>query len=204
MKTQRYTDDKLITEFNKGTAKALAAVYDKFYDHLYYFAYRLTRNKTEAEDITIVALGIVLRKHKDFETLERVKSYLYLTVKSKSLNYIDSQKQQRDLQKDLAETQNEALDEDTLAEMVRADFLNEIYRQVETLSPKKRNVFLLSYVDDLSNSEIAEKLHMSSDAVKFNKSKALEQLRIALFNKKPNLQAIGIIGAFSLLRFLTY
>lgn len=202
MKTLRYKDDdKLMREFNKGSAKALAAVYEMFYDHLYYFAFRLVKDKAEAEDITIVVLGKLLAKYQDFETLEKVKAFLYISVKNKSLNYIASQLRQRGLQKELAESQAVEQEAQVLAEMVRADFLHEIYRQVETLSPQKRNVFKLSYVDGLSNSEIAEKLHITPEAVRFNKSKAIEQLRIALFNKRPKLQATLIVGIFHLIRF---
>ena len=204
MKT-RYTDEnRLIRDFNKGHAKALAEVYDMHYYPLYYFAYRYTRNKAEAEDITIVTLQAVLSKYKDFESLGKLKSYLYVTARNKSLKYIERQEKERGLHKVLAESQDEALDEQVLAEMVRAEFLKEIFNKVENLSPQKRKIFKLFYEDGLSNSEIAEKLHIKPEAVRVNKSKALEQLRIALFNKKPKLQATVAVGIFNLIRLLMH
>lgn len=204
MKT-RYTDEeKLIRDFNKGHARALAEVYDMHFYPLYYFAYRFTRNKAEAEDITIVTLGIVMSKYQDFESLGKLKSYLYVTVRNKCLKYIAQQEKERGLRQELAESQSEALDEHILAEIVRTEYLKEIFNRVENLSPQKRMVFKLFYEDGLSNSEIAEKLHISSEAVRTNKSKALEQLRIVLFNRKPKMQATTAIGIFSLIKYIMH
>lgn len=204
MKT-RYTDEeKLIRDFNKGHAKALAAVYDLHFYPLYYFAYRYTRNKAEAEDITVTTLAIVMSRYQDFESLGKLKSFLYVTVRNKSLKYIERQEKERGLREELANSQDEALDEHILAEMIRVEFLKEIYDRVEKLSPQKRTVFKLFFQDGLSNDEIAQKLRISSEAVRTNKSKALEQIRIALFNKKPKMQATVAFGIFNLIRLLMH
>jgi len=191
MKSPRYTEDTLMKQFNEGRREALNRIYDMWFANLCYFAYRLTGNLGEAEDITVTTLQILLSRHEQFATMANVKAFLYITVRNKCLDYLRYKERQNTSHKEAVELQGEAEDF-VLAQMIKTELLQEIYQEIEKLPVKRKEVFKLFYLEGLDIGEIARKLHMSPGAVSTTKSRALEQLRNMVFQKKL-LRAIAYI-----------
>ena len=183
MKAGTISDEVLVKRFNEGDARAMQAIYDMYFTHLFYFAYRITQNRAEAEDIAVVTLEILLRRNTDFLTMPNIKAFLFITVRNKCLKYIDAEKRHRRSETELSTLQDEK-DDYVLAQMVRSEFLMEVYREIESLPPVRKKVFKLFYIDGLDSQEIARLLRMTPAAVYNNKLKALKQLRNVLFDKK--------------------
>jgi RNA polymerase sigma factor (sigma-70 family) len=191
MKPARYSEDKLIKQFNKGDRQALTRVYDMWFSNLCYFAYRVTGNMAEAEDITVTTMEALLSRHAHFETMANVKAFIYITARNKCLKYLQSAQKQKTSHKELHEIQDET-EEYVLVQMIRAEMMKKIYNEIENLPANRKDVFKLFYIEGLEVGEIAEKLKMTPGAVSTAKSRALDQLRNIIFDKKL-LPAIGII-----------
>ncbi|THU39325.1 sigma-70 family RNA polymerase sigma factor [Niastella caeni] len=191
MKPARYSEDKLIKQFNKGDRQALTRVYDMWFSNLCYFAYRVTGDMAEAEDITVTTMQSLLSRHERFETMSNIKAFLYITARNKCLKYLQSEQKQKASHKEMYELHGEA-DEYVLAQMIKAEMMKEIYKEIENLPPNRKDVFKLFYIEGLDVSEIADKLKMTPGAVSTAKFRALEQLRNIIYDKKL-LPAIGII-----------
>jgi RNA polymerase sigma-19 factor, ECF subfamily len=183
LKAVALTDEVLVKRFTEGNAKAMQAIYDMYFTHLFYFAYRITQNRAEAEDIAVVTLEILLRRHTDFITMPNIKAFLFVTVRNKCLKYIDAEKRHRKSEVELGTLQDDN-DDYVLAQMVRSEFLMDVYREIESLPPVRKKVFKMFYIDGLDSQEIARILGMTPAAVYNNKLKALKQLRNVLFDKK--------------------
>ncbi|THU39508.1 sigma-70 family RNA polymerase sigma factor [Niastella caeni] len=183
MKAGQNSDELLVRRFNEGDTTALKKIYDMYFTHLYYFAYRITQHAAEAEDIAVVTLEILLRRNTDFVTMNNIKAFLFITVRNKCLKYLDAVKRHRQSEQELS-TLSDEKDDYVLAQMVRSEFLMEVYREIECLPPVRKNVFKLFYIDGLDSQAIARKLKMTPAAVYNNKLKALKQLRNVLIDKK--------------------
>jgi RNA polymerase sigma-70 factor (ECF subfamily) len=183
LETGQQSDELLVGRFNDGDEAALKTIYDRFFTHLYYFAYRITQDEAEAEDIAVVTLEILLRRHENFVTMNNIKAFLFITVKNKCLKYLDALKRKQLSQKELS-TLLDYKDDYVLAQMVRSEFLMEVYREIESLPPIRKTVFKMLFIDGLDSQEIARQLNMTPAAVYNNKLKALRQLRCILFDKK--------------------
>ena len=183
MKSVTTSDEVLVKQFNEGDAKSLKAIYDMYFRHLYYFAWRITQNEAEAEDIAVVTLEILLRRNTDFVTMNNIKAFLFITVKNKCLKYLDATRRHRQSEQELS-TLIDIKDDYVLAQMVRSEFLMEVYREIESLPPIRKTVFKMLFIDGLDSQEIARQLNMTPAAVYNNKLKALKQLRNILFDKK--------------------
>jgi len=166
-----------------------------YFTHLFYFAYRLTQNRAEAEDIAVVTLEVLLRRHTDFVTMPNIKAFVFITVRNKCLKYINAAKRHRASEQELGILSDEK-DDYVLAQMVRSEFLMEVYREIEALPPVRKKVFKLFYIDGLDSQEIARLLRMTPAAVYNNKLKALKQLRNILFDKK----LLPIIGSLLMIK----
>jgi RNA polymerase sigma factor (sigma-70 family) len=196
LKERQTADELLVKRFNAGDARAMDEIYNMYYKHLYHFAWRITQNAPEAEDIAVVTLEILLRRSADFVTMTNIKAFLFITVKNKCLKYLDATKRHRASEKELGSLQDEG-DDYVLAQMVRSEFLMEIYREIENLPPIRKTVFKLFFIDGLDSQEIARQLGMTPDAVYNNKLKALKQLRNVLFDKKLMTVIAGLISGWS-------
>jgi RNA polymerase sigma factor (sigma-70 family) len=193
LKAGQTSDELLVKRFNAGDKKTLQTIYDMYFNHLFYFAYRITQNRAEAEDIAVVTLEVLLRRHTDFATMPNIKAFLFITVRNKCLKYIDATKRHRTSEKELSILFDEK-DDYVLAQMVRSEFLMEVYREIESLPPVRKKVFKLFYIDGLDSQEIARLLRMTPAAVYNNKLKALKQLRCLLFDKKLLSLVIWLLG----------
>jgi RNA polymerase sigma factor (sigma-70 family) len=183
LETGQQSDELLVRRFIDGNKSALKTIYDRFFTHLYYFAYRITQNDAEAEDIAVVTLEILLRRHENFVTINNIKAFLFITVKNKCLKYLDATKRHRASERELS-ILIDAKEDYVLAQMVRSEFLMEVYREIESLPPVRKTVFKMLFIDGLDSQEIARQLNMTPAAVYNNKLKALKQLRNILFDKK--------------------
>jgi RNA polymerase sigma factor (sigma-70 family) len=192
LKETQTTDELLVKRFNAGDAGAMDEIYNMYFKHLYHFAWRITKNAPEAEDIAVVTLEILLRRCADFLTMTNIKAFLFITVRNKCLKYLDATKRHRVSEKELGTLQDEN-DDYVLAQMVRSEFLMEIYREIENLPPTRKTVFKLLFIDGLDSREIARQLNMTLAAVYVNKNKALKQLRNVLFDRKLMTVIAGLI-----------
>jgi RNA polymerase sigma factor (sigma-70 family) len=196
LKTGEISDEVLAKRFAEGDAKAMHAIYKMYFIHLSHFAYRITQNRAEAEDIAVVTLEFLLSRHADFVTMPNIKAFLFVTVRNKCLKYIAAEKRHRKSENELSTLQDEK-DDYVLAQMVRSEFLMEVYREIESLPPVRKKVFKMLFIDGLTPQEIARQLGMSIEAVYNNKAKALKQLRNLLFDKMLMLVFWGLFIAGS-------
>jgi len=192
LKERQTTDELLVKRFNAGDAQAMNEIYNMYFKHLYHFAWRITQNAPEAEDIAVVTLEILLRRCADFLTMANIKAFLFITVKNKCLKYLEATKRHRASEKELGALQDENEDY-VLAQMVRSEVLMEIYQEIENLPPIRKTVFKLLFIDGLDSQQIARQLGMTPDAVYNNKLRALKQLRNVLFDRKLMTVVAGLI-----------
>ncbi len=67
-----------------------------------------------------------------------------------------------------------------LAEQMEAEILWELFSKIEELPSECRKVFRMSYIDDMTNQEIADKLGISVNTVKSQKARAKNILKSSL------------------------
>ena len=68
-----------------GNREAFKKLHDELYKRLFYYVYRLTRNKELAEDFIQEAFLLFWKKRQTFSEVLAVKTYFYLTLDRKSV-----------------------------------------------------------------------------------------------------------------------
>ena len=148
-------DETLFARVERGDVEAFTVVYKKYHKLLYVLAYRYLMNKTMAED----AVQHVFTRFWEFRSELRVgvslKNYLVTMTKNHILNVIRNENTAVAKNYEIAQSTPEY--EDTL---------------VENLEKKVR--------DELTNQEIAERMHLSVNTIKTHYSEALKLLRAHL------------------------
>ena len=186
---QQAPDMNLINSFKRGQTGALARVFNLYYLPLCYFAETLSGNKGESEDIVQDSFIKLWKIHANFDSLQSIKAFLYVTTRNACFDYLKHTRRKNASHEELLYLAEEH--EDYIqSRMIKAELLQRILEEVENLPPVRRKIFKMIYVEGLTNQEIASKLNITVDTVRVQKARSLDLIRMAFLKKK--LLAIGV------------
>lgn len=172
------TEKRIIELINLKKLEGYKYLYNNFYPSLCRFSFRITKNKSESEDIVQDFFLRLWRSNIKIYSKKALTSYLYLSIKNASLNSVRNKSK---LTK-LGNSQINLFDNlsSNVPSIQQIMIEEEVYRQIHVainkLSPERQNVILLS-MQGLSNLEIANNIGISINTVKTLKLKSYKILR---------------------------
>lgn len=172
-------DETLFARVERGDVEVFTVVYKKYHKLLYVLAYRYLMNKTMAED----AVQHVFTRFWEFRSELRVgvslKNYLATMTKNHILNVIRNENTAVVKNYEIAQSTPEY--EDTLVEnLEKKELMSLFYQALDKLPSQKREICMMKVRDELTNQEIAERMHLSVNTIKTHYSEALKLLRAHL------------------------
>ena len=170
-------DPDIIDRLKQGDPDAYAVFFNTYYAPLCYFAAQLVRDRPAAEDIVKDTFIKLWQKHRDFESPQNVKAFLYITVRNASLNFLRHMAVREATQKELRYLGKDKEEAFALNSMIKTEVLREVYYQIEKFPEKRKHIFKLAYLEGMKNEEIAKKLDISVSTVKTQKARAILALR---------------------------
>ncbi len=168
--------------FQHRNADAFEYVFDLHYRPLCYYARSFLADQHEAEDAVAEVFVKLWEKAADFDNLNSIKGFLYISTKNKCLDELKKGKRQHTAFNDYrqtAETTEEIADFDRL----EAEVLERLYEEIERLPTKAREIFKLIFFDGLKTDEVAERLGISVKTVRNQKARAIQLLQVVLLKK---------------------
>lgn len=135
------------------------------------YAMRIVGDADIAEDIVQDAFMKILLQMDEGKEITDFKSYMYCSVRNECISYLRGKKETESLDS------VPEIDEEVVDTSLRDA---KIWRAIDALPEKCREVFLMSKRDGLSNEEIADELNISIKTVRNQITKALARLREAL------------------------
>ncbi|MNL10021.1 ECF RNA polymerase sigma-E factor [compost metagenome] len=158
-----------------GSREDFDGVFKAYHQPLRYFASKYI-SKADAEDLVGNLFMKLWNVNKVFENKVHLQSFLYRAVHNACLDYLRGVKNTIDIE---AASNIDAFKEVEvyLNEMMQAEVLAEIYRGIAGLPSQCAKVMTLSYIDGLSNKEIAVALGLSEQTVKNHKQRGLKVLK---------------------------
>jgi RNA polymerase sigma-70 factor (ECF subfamily) len=112
----------------------------------------------------------------EFDFSRQAKSYLFTAVYNRSMNFL------RDRKKFIDQASENPVDktEDTVINidhLEAAELENEIWKSIQSLPEKCREIFMLNRFQEMKYADIAQQLNISVKTVEAQMSKALKTLR---------------------------
>ena len=169
----------MVMQFRQGSPEAVKYIYNKYFADLYVFAFKMTGDRHEAEDIAVTSFMKLWQLRERFETPANIKAFLYVTARNACLDHLRAYK--RHLQSHLEidylklHENNTRVDEHTHGQL-----LNELRQAIENLPQQCKLIFKLLFFEGHSTAAIAEQLGISPQTVLNQKTRALQLLRNAL------------------------
>ncbi|MBK0369190.1 RNA polymerase sigma-70 factor [Flavobacterium agrisoli] len=168
-----YSDKELQALAGNGNQMAFEVIFDRYWKPLYRYAYSIYQDEEVCEDI-VQELFIDLWNKMPSATILHLESYLLKAIKYKVINHIRSLKFTQE-HLDILETIS--IPSKTMDDIEYKDFEKTVINHINKLSPKCKEVFILSRFEYYSNTEIAIKLNISLLTVEKHISNALKYLR---------------------------
>jgi len=177
------TPDTLITRLREGDEVAYETLFRLYYAKLLHLAKNYLVYQEDAEHI-VQNIFLKLWEHKSkFTQVTNINNYLYTMCKNACLDQLKHEKIKvkyatHVVQKNSIHT---AFMEDEAASLLLENELeNQIFKSIELLPTKCKQVFMKSRIEGLNHKEIATELGISKKTVENHITKALGHMRLQL------------------------
>lgn len=155
-------------------------IYRAFYGKVFTFVLSLVSSKANAQDITQNIFMKLWENRKKLEHINSMDDYLFILSKNACMDYFRKASRKKEISTDV-------FDEFLLSRIVsspekRIDALSdieELRHVIESLPSKRRDIFIMSRFDGLSNDEIASILGVSKKTVENQISLATKKIKIS-------------------------
>lgn len=176
MKTEK-SNKELLLLLQSDDSLAFYQIYERYCKRLYGFVLRYVKQAEDAEGIVQEVFIKVWEKRKKIDVSSSFESFLFTVT----YNTIISLLRKRLSEKKYLENLKTIQQVEFAADLVDEIHYREINKKVEALlnevTPRQKEVFLLSRADGLSHQEIADKLGISALTVKKHVSNTLSFLK---------------------------
>jgi RNA polymerase sigma-70 factor (ECF subfamily) len=152
------------------------------YPSMLFYSTRIVGDK-EAEDVVQEAFVELWKRKEELSDGEHAKAFLFRAIYTRSLNVL----KHRDVTQNYAESMKQIEMEratfyqpennETIKRMENKELREQIRNAIDELPDKCRQVFIMSYLHDMKNKEIADVLDISVKTVEVHIYKALKFLR---------------------------
>lgn len=163
----------LLSRIAESDVKALESLFDQYYRPLCRFAFFLTKRHDLAEEIVADVFVSLWNKREHIKITQNVRSYLFSATRNTAINYLKREtRDNSQLPEDLFEAH------DNPSELLLFQELeSQLFRIINLLPNKRKEIFQLSRFEGLSYHEIATTLCISVKTVENQIGKALKQLK---------------------------
>ena len=156
-----------------GEEEAYRFFFDEYYQILGSFALRYVKEQEIAEDIVNDVIFELYSSKRLFPDLVSLKSFLFTSIKNRSLNYLRGRSAQERYLRD-PESTHEA--EFFLDSIIEEEIYFLMQKAITELPDKIREIYKLSLSGE-SNESIATQLHLTIDSVKAYKKRGKQILK---------------------------
>lgn len=179
-------ENKLIRRIKAGDKEAFNDFCREKYAAMISYA-RMFLSDEWAQDVVQDVLFSIWQKRSYLDERQSVQGYLFRSIHNICLNYLKKDNSSRsyrewnELRIKLITLENASPDNNpVIRKLFNDDLRKNINEAICSLPPKCREVFCMSYIDDLSNKEIAERLNVSVRTIESHMYYALKRLRTLL------------------------
>src|SRR5438105_13442044 len=159
-----------------GDVDAFEALYRKYWQPLYAFAFRYVRSKEDAEELGQEVFFRIWRGRAQWMPAGAVRNYLYLAVRNAARDRLERAAVARRLGR-AGRVGQLVTGTEIQSDLEAADLVAAVQRALDDLPPKRSAVCKLRLIDELSYAQIAERLGISEKTVETQLARGLKFLR---------------------------
>ena len=156
----------------------MKGLFDLFYKPLCFYAVRYVASMPVAEEVVSDVMFKIWQNRTNGYRADKFREYLYAATRNTALNYLKQRHNQRKLSEEWAEQLRYQLIEETpLDIMITEEMQTKVNSLINELPEQCRKAFIMSRMDDMTYEEIALRMDISPNTVKYHIKTALQKIR---------------------------
>ena len=155
-------------------------VYRQYFVKLYRFAFSLVHCRESAEEIVHDVLINLWKKRNDFTGIENLNTYLYVSVKNLSLNYLRDQAKHNHIDIESVYDECNFISVDPESLLITKEQAQNLNALINNLPVRCKMIFNLIKIDGLKYKEVASLLNISAKTVENQLSIAIKKIAGAI------------------------
>ncbi|MDJ1494421.1 sigma-70 family RNA polymerase sigma factor [Cytophagaceae bacterium DM2B3-1] len=188
------SDDELTILMKNGIEGAFDEIYNRYWDKLFYAAYRMVKSTQVAEEITQDTFMLVWTKRQTLD-IQSLKPYLAAMLRYEVYRYLAKSKQAEQTQSLIQHTKPKSV---SIEEEIENKLLLEIITKLTNQLPEKcRLVFQYNKLQDKPLADVCEEMKISQKTAEAHLTKALKVIRMNLSNAMHMLLQLMLLLLFS-------
>lgn len=177
MKFNEHNDQVLLKQLQQGNSSAFECLFDKYWESAYSNAYKRLKNSEDAKDIVQEIFTHIWQNRHSLQ-INNLPAYLHVAVRNRVFKLVARQKETHPFFTVFDTLVLESAGADT--RLLCEEFMNSYEALVQTLPPKRQEIFRLRFHDDLTTLEIAKNMAITRKTVQNQIGKALETMKVSL------------------------
>lgn len=174
-------DDTLYRELQQSKEKALNILFDKYFQDLCFYSFQITKSKELTEEV-VADVFIKIWENRKKALILNLKSYLYKSVKNRSLQAIKTIKVHQQIDDNQQEQFLQTVNFES--RIIEKELLGHVISIINKMPKQRRIIFQLNRFKGLKYKEIAEVLDISVRTVQNQMIAAVHFLH-ENFSEKP-------------------
>lgn len=176
---RKMQDEELVARLINDDEKAFCELYARYRNRLIYFAVRFVKDPSRAEDIFQDTFALIWKSRHFLDPGKSFSGYVFTIVKNRVLNILRNIHYEEKLKRQILSRAIDC-DEESGGRIVSGDIGAVISGALQALTPRQRQIFMMSRNERMSHKEIAEKLNLSIYTVQEHISLSIKKIKIYL------------------------
>jgi len=191
MTDNQHDDRELVIQLQAGNMLAFDAIYKKYNQKLFRFAYYVLKSREDAENIVQEVFVKIWENRDKIRSHSSFSSYIFAVTHHATIDLIRDKLKDNKFRDHLLFLQ-EPFENPVQADMELDEARNQAQEALAKLTERQRQIYLMHREEELTYNEIADKLSISVNTVENHMAAALKKLREHL----KTSSSIGILFYF--------
>lgn len=170
-------DSLLLQQIAQGSTTAFETLFEKYWQNAYSDAFKRLKSHDDSKDI-VQEIFTSIWINRETIHIQNLPAYLNIAIRNKVIKLVSRQKHSYPYFDILEKVPKESAKADS--NLLWKEFCKSYEALVQSLPPKRQEIFRLRYQDDLRTRDIADQLGITLKTVQNQLGKAVDTLRVSL------------------------
>jgi RNA polymerase sigma factor (sigma-70 family) len=159
---------------------AFVALYDRLYSPLFWFTFKMLGHQEDAEDLVADVFSKLWMKRDQIDLIANIEGYLKKSMVNACLDFMRRSKLKDKVKEELTYRLRQECEEGYVRAQIKAEVLDFVNLEMKRLPAKYASIFNLSFMEGLTNEEIADELNLTNQGVRNIKAKIRKGLKFTI------------------------
>lgn len=162
MISRKEIDKELIKQLQEGNKQAFSELFNYYYQHIFNFIQSIVKNRTEAEDLTMITFEKAYIKIGPYAPLFEFRTWLFTIAKRKCFDYLEHKKVNQAMYEKLPKNPKDRSPEDVF---ICRETLEVLDKAVDSLNEPYKKVIRLHYYEEHLCRDISLELNVPINTI---------------------------------------